>query len=255
MQRYITLFLVLLMALTLSACSQTNEPQGEDKFYDAEAVLIAKVIDINEKSILLANMAEDAGHADIYRISVDGIDIITDNGKQDIKDLNRGMLVDIAFDGMVLDSFPMGLSNIEGIYIKDQREDFSGLYKAVIADLFKVDPGLNDNINILAFDLTGVNMAEAEKTAFIHLMGEIYDLGTIAGTYEALCEQGYINKEQLYFEKGLLFTIEDEPMSGDRFSFNATKWRSGKGAYYFHDCTAIKSQDGWSYTIGAEMIS
>ena len=98
-------------------------------------------------------------------------------------------------------------------------------------------------------------MAEAEKTAFIHLMGEIYDLGTIAGTYEALCEQGYINKEQLYFEKGLLFTIEDEPMSGDRFSFNATKWRSGKGAYYFHDCTAIKSQDGWSYTIGAEMIS
>ena len=53
MQRYITL-LVLLMALTLSACSQTNEPQGEDKFYDAEAVLTAKVIDINEKSILLA---------------------------------------------------------------------------------------------------------------------------------------------------------------------------------------------------------
>ena len=40
-------------------------------------------------------MAEDAGHADIYRISVDGIDIITDNGKQDIKDLNRGMLVDM----------------------------------------------------------------------------------------------------------------------------------------------------------------
>ncbi|MGI6225555.1 MAG: hypothetical protein ACOYJ1_04790 [Peptococcales bacterium] len=257
MQRNIKIFLALLMVLTLAACSQTDGPQGKDKPYEAEAILTAKVIDIKEMSILLASMAEDAGSGDIYRISGDKIDIITDNGnKLDIKALKRGMLVDVAFDGMIQESFPMGLGGVKGIYIKSQREDIPGLYKKVIEDLYKVDPGLNDNINIMAFDLTGVvNMTEAEKTALIYLIAETYGLETIAGTYEELSEQGYINKEQFYFEKGLLFTIEDELISGDSFSFNAEKWRSGTGAYIFYDCKAVKSQDGWSYTIGAEMIS
>ena len=76
-----------------------------------------------------------------------------------------------------------------------------------------------------------------------------------AGTYEELCEQGYINKEKMYFEKGLLFTITDTKMTNGSFTFNADKWRGGDGAYYFHECTEKKTQDGWNYTIGAEMIS
>ncbi len=258
MKRNLINFLVFLMVLTLVACSQTEaEPPGKDNPDDAEAILTAKVIDINGPSILLANMAEDAGTADIYRISGDRIDVITDDGnKLDIKALEKGMLVDVLYDGTVQERFPMGLGGITGIYIKSQGDDIPGLYKAVIDDLYKTDPGLNGNIEMLAFNFTkSSNMTEAEKTALIYLIGEAYNIQTVAATYEELSEQGYINKEQMYFEKGLLFTIEDQPMSGETFTFNATKWRSGLGAYFFTDCTAVKSKDGWSYTIGAEMIS
>ena len=258
MKRNVMNFLVLLMVVTFVACSPTEGKPPEDGYLDgAEAILNAKIVDINGSSILLANMAGDAGPADIYRINGEKIDVITDDGENlDIEVLKTGMVIDVAFDGMVQESFPMGLGGITGISIKDQGDDIPGLYKAVIDDLYKTDPGLNGNIDMLAFDFTeSSNMTEAEKTALIYLIGETYNIQTIAGTYEELSEQGYINKEQMYFEKGLLFTIEDQPMSGDTFTFNATKWRSGLGAYFFTDCTAIKSKDGWSYKIGGEMIS
>ena len=38
--------------------------------------------------------------------------------------------------------------------------------------------------------------------------------------------------------------------------FDAQKWRSGLGAYYYGQCTAQKNKDGtWSYTVGQEAIS
>lgn len=259
MKKNTMIFLSLLIVLSLTACSQTEvAPNLKDMFYDSEAILTAKVIDISGKSILLANMAEDAGSADIYMLHGDKLDFITDDKGKNLgfSALERGMLVDIAFDGMIQESYPMGLGSVTGIFIKSQSNDIGGFYKAVVDDLYAVDPGLNDDINVLAFDLTGVsNMTETEKTALIYLLGNTYGMQAIAGTYEELCEQGYINRDKLYFEKGLLFTIEDTTISGDSFIFNAQKWRSGLGAYFFHKCTARKSKDGWGYTIGAEMIS
>jgi len=259
MKKISLLLLVLLLGLGLNACSQTEvAPPMNDLFNESEAILNAKVMDINGTSLLLANMAEDAGPADIYQLDGERVALITDaDGKKlDISALERGMLVDIAFDGMLQESFPMGISNAKGILIKGQSDDLGGFYRTVIDDLFKVDPGLNDGIEILAFELTGVvNMTETEKTALIYMLGNTYKMTAIAGTYEELCAQGYIDKEKLYFEKGLLFTIEDTMMSNGSFTFNAKKWRSGLGAYYFHKCTAKKTKDGWNYTIGAEMIS
>lgn len=258
MKRIGTILLILLMVLSLTACSQTGVfPNGTDSPNNSEVILLAKIMDINGTSVLLANMAEDAGPADIYQLNGGKIDITSeDGGNLDISALKRGMLVEITFNGMIQESFPMGLGGIKGIYIKSQSDDIAGLYRSVIEDLYAADPGLNSSINVLAFDLTKVsNITEAEKTALIYLIGNAYGMETIAGTYEELSEQGYINKEKLYFEKGLLFSIEDTAISGGKFTFNSEKWRSGLGAYFFHDCTAKKSKDGWNYTIGAEMIS
>ncbi|MEL7623541.1 MAG: hypothetical protein AAGU12_08140 [Clostridiales bacterium] len=263
MKRAILIFLATLTILTLVACSQSiscppgPETQGKDDPNVSEAILTAKVIDINGSSILLANMAEDAGPADIYRIGGDGIEVIAEDGTQlGIEALEQGMLVDVAFDGRVQESFPMGLGGIKGVHIKGRGDDITGLYRRVIDDLYKVDPGLNSNISILAFDFTKVsNLTEAEKAALLHLLRETYSEEIMAATYAELSEQGYIDKDKLYFEKGLLFNIEDTTMSGDEFTFNAGKWRSGLGAYFFHECTAIKSEGAWTYTIGAEMIS
>jgi hypothetical protein len=259
MKKISILLLVLLMGLSLNACFQTQVgPSMNDLFNKSEAILSAKVMDINGTSLLLANMAEDAGPADIYQLNGEKVAFITDadGNKLDVSALERGMLVEIAYDGMLQESFPMGISNATGILIKGQSDDLGGFYRTVIDDLFKVDPGLNDHVEILAFNLTGVvNMTATEKTALIYILGNTYKMTAFAGTYEELCEQGYINKEKMYFEKGLLFTIEDTMMSDGSFTFDADKWRGGDGAYYFHECTAKKTQDGWNYTIGAEMIS
>ena len=39
-------------------------------------------------------------------------------------------------------------------------------------------------------------------------------------------------------------------------AFDAQKWRSGLGAYFFGDCVGRRGEDGaWTYTVGAELIA
>jgi hypothetical protein len=40
-------------------------------------------------------------------------------------------------------------------------------------------------------------------------------------------------------------------------AFDAEKWRSGTGAYYFSNCTAVQNNDGqWGdYQVGSQAIS
>jgi len=257
MKRLSLMLLILIISLSMAACSQKSDESGFGGNNDFGATLNAKIMDIDGETILLANMAKGAGHADIYLVNVGGVEIKSADGKDsDISALKRGMIIDVIFDGTIMESFPMKLGNIKRVSIKNQGEDIAGLYKKVIDDLYEVDPGLNDNVSILAFDFTNItNLTEAEKTALIYIIGNDYKMEAFAATYEDLYEQGYIDKDKLYFEKGLLFSIEDTAISGDSFKFNAKKWRSGTGAYFFNDCTATKTADGWSYTIGAEMIS
>ena len=81
--------------------------------------------------------------------------------------------------------------------------------------------------------------------------------------FEELRERGYIKKDELYWEDGLLFSIADNMKAEEQYNglrvikFDAQKWRSGTGAYYFGDCTASWPQNGtWSdYNIGSQAIS
>ncbi|WZL74220.1 hypothetical protein QBE52_05635 [Clostridiaceae bacterium 35-E11] len=261
MKRYSMVLLVFVMGLALAACSQwTMDLNGRNANRTEESksrILTAKVMDIDGTSILLADMTENADQGGIYSVNVDKTDIIRADGSTlDSSVLRRGMLVDVAYDGSIQESFPMELGGITDIYIKEQGDDIVGLYKTVVDDLYAVDSGLNSGAEILAFDLTGVsNLSQTEKIAFIYLLGNTYKKQTMKGTFEELCEQGYIDKDKLYFKKGLLFTIKDTELSGGRFTFDARKWRSGLGAYFYIDCTAKKTSAGWNYTIGSEAIS
>ena len=100
----------------------------------------------------------------------------------------------------------------------------------------------------------------------------------VEGSVDELLEQGWITASPLlasgseeepsepehYFyewENGCHFSITEQPMEGTYsltpVTFDAMKWRSSLGAYFFSDCTAVQSALGdWSgYRIGAEMIS
>lgn len=271
MKRCSMLLLAILMAVTFTACSQGTPGLNGDNVNKSEdvkkavldnteesvSVLAAKVMDVDGSSVLLANMAEDAGVGDIYLINTSSADVADKDGNpRDTDSLKPGMLVDVAYDGTIQESYPMGLGGVSRIILKEQGDDIAGLYRTVVDDLYEVDPGLNDNAEIFAFDLTSVsNITEAEKAALIYMIGNDYRVQSMAATFDELSEQGYIDKDKKYFEKGLLFIIEDNAVSGDSFTFDAQKWRSGLGAYFFVDYTASKTSQGWSYTIGSEMIS
>ena len=152
----------------------------------------------------------------------------------------------------------------------DIRIDVCELYLKVLEDLWNVDPGLNDGISQIGFDLSALShLTELEKETVMHEFASKHNLSYIAGTWEEICEQGYIDKDNLYWEDGLFFSIKTNEdvewnlpatKDGDSVpeltSFDAQKWRSGLGAYFFSQCTAQKNADGkWSYTVGQEAIS
>lgn len=162
-----------------------------------------------------------------------------------------------------------GVDGPESIIV-NIRKDVCELYLSVLEDLWNVDPGLNDGISQIGIDLSELShLTELEKETVMHEFASKHNLPCIAGTWEELCEQGYIDKDNLYWEDGLFFSIktnEDTEWNlpalkeGDSVTeltaFDAQKWRSGLGAYFFGQCTAQKSADGkWSYTVGQEAIS
>ena len=137
-----------------------------------------------------------------------------------------------------------------------QGEALVAFYQDMLDDLWNRDKGLNSDIDVLAFDLSQVtNLSEDEKDDLVEAVSKSYGAEGIRGTFDELSEQGYIDKENLRFETGILITIEITDVTGDSFTFDAKKWRSGTGAYFFDDCKAVKTEDGWSYTIGSEAIS
>ena len=150
------------------------------------------------------------------------------------------------------------------------REDVCELYLQVLEDLWNVDTGLNSGITQIGIDLSELShLTEEEKDTVMNGFASKHDLPYIAGTWEELCEKGYIDKDDLYWEDGLFFSIktnedaewnlpniDDGDPALELTAFDAQKWRSGLGAYYFIECTAQSNTDGkWSYTVGQEAIA
>lgn len=155
-----------------------------------------------------------------------------------------------------MESYPGQLSGVEFIKIVEQRDDMVGFYQTVINDLWQTDEGLNSDVDYIALDLSQItNLSDVEKQALVYLTSGQYGLTGLSATYDELVEQGYIDGENLYFEDGILFTFDIESTSDSSMSFDVTKWRSGLGAYFFMDCKAKKTKDGWTYEVGSEAIS
>lgn len=181
--------------------------------------------------------------------------------QQEYIDGIRHMLFDAApNDGYVLPNSTDGGVDGSGSITIDIRTDVCELYLEVLEDLWNVDPGLNDGISQIGIDLSELSHLTAlEKETVMHEFASKHNLPFIAGTWEELCEQGYIDKDNLYWEDGLFFSIktnEDGDSDPEHTAFDAQKWRSGLGAYFFGQCTAQINADGkWSYTVGQEAIA
>jgi len=131
------------------------------------------------------------------------------------------------------------------------------LYLQVLADLWEVDSGLNGGITCLGLDLSGVtDLTKADREYIAWEFGAAYEMEVLPGGYEDLREGGYLEPyaegtELFWWEDGVLFVI-----TGSAEDFDAHKWRSPLGAYFFSDCSGEQNGEGrWSYEIGSEMIS
>ncbi len=186
--------------------------------------------------------------------------------------LTPGALVDVTWNGDTLETYPCQFGGEPSITVReDGFDDRCRLYLDVLEDLWTVDEGLNSSgMEYVGVDLSQTSLSESERSAVAWLFGEKHGADPLEETYEELQEHGYITGEPLegsdakfwQWEDGCLFSIEEQEDALVTFgfssvTFDAQKWRSGLGAYYFDDCTATRGQDGsWGdYTVGSEAIS
>lgn len=179
--------------------------------------------------------------------------------------------MEVAYNGNVLETFPAQLGGITAITVlSDGFDDRCALYRNVLEDLWTVDEGLNSHgMTYVGMDLSGTSLSASERSALAWAFASEHGAELVEGTWDQLAEQGYIDREHLQWEDGCLFSITEkaapfsmpgqaagEPGPG-AVCFDAQKWRSGTGAYYFCDCTSVQDADGrWGgYTVGSEAIS
>lgn len=235
------------------AAGETPAPVEQEA---PEALYTGKIVQVEGNNVLLAGDAAQAA-GDLVRVTLQGAAVTDGNGNDaDVDLLRAGMVVEVGYNGMVMETYPSQIAAAETLRVLSEDEDLVGFYLQVLDDLYQTDEGLNGGISLLAFDLDAAqNLSAGEKAALCHLAGERYGLETMQAGFDELCEAGYIDREALYFETGLLITLEDMPISKGTFTFDIQKWRGGLGAYFFTDCTAEKKDGVWTYRIGAEAIS
>lgn len=211
-----------------------------------------------------------------------GISVYLDGQPADPSVLEDGMAVEISFNGTVLESFPAQLGEVYELHAYSigtpqspggSYYDLCGLYLQVLDDLWEKDRGLNSDVTLAGLDLSEApgELLDSEKSALAWRFGELHGVEVVEGTFETLAEEGYFTEvsdhpeRPLYqWEDGCLFTIgANHDHDGEVYFglpvlfFNAQKWRSPLGAYFFEDCSAVWPEKGtWSgYKIGSEAIS
>jgi len=250
------------MVLTLAGCAQSpNKPGtgygGTETPIETNVIYTGKIARIVDNSLLISGAKDKADTVELFTLPLKGLKLMDAKSKTlDPSDIKAGMLVEIEYDGAILESYPMQFGYAKSLKVIKSEGDLIGMFSSVIDDLYAVDPGLNSDIDKIALDLTELTViTNADKAALANIVGNIYQKETFQATLETLQEQGYIPKNELYFPDGILIKLSDTGMNMNAFSFTASKWRSGLGAYFYTDCDATFKTGTWSYTLGGDAIS
>lgn len=244
-----------------------------------EAALTLRIVDGAETGELIL---AGEGASEVYTLSVGDIPVWLDGGAAEAADLADGMVVDVGYNGLVLETWPAQLGEVSSLSawsLGTERNpaggyyDLCGLYLRVLEDLWEVDPGLSEGVTELGVDLSEApgELTEGEKAAVAYAFGAKRGIMPILATWDELAEQGYLTAEELgkgktlySWENGCHFSItahteghEGETHSLSTLFFDAEKHRGPLGAYFFYDCFAVWPEQGtWTdYTVKDEMIS
>lgn len=259
-----------------SMVSDTMGGSGEKAVSAGETF---RIIQEQPENLLLAKT--DGNSADVYTLSLRDVELTLDGNAFDrnepgaYQDLPgktlTGALVEVAYD-LVLETYPGQLAEVTAVNLRsDGLDDRCALYLRVLNDLWAVDEGLNSDITMLSVDLSQTGLSDSEQAAVAWAFGGEHGISQVLSlNYEQLAAEGYLTGADPdsdgipCWEDGCLFTITeqetgDNELNGARntVTFDAQKWRSALGAYFFTDCTASRDAQGhWGdYTVGAAAIS
>ena len=182
-----------------------------------------------------------------------------------------GQLVDVGYDTL-LETYPAQFSGGVTAVPRPGADGFAdrcALFLRVLNDLWVEDTGLNGGVEQVGVDLSATSLSESERSAVAWVFAAQHGAELAEGTWQELADGGYIAARPLegsdacyyQWENGCFYSITEQEMEGTYsltpVTFDAEKWRSGTGAYYYCGCTAIQSAQGqWSdYTVGAHAIS
>ena len=282
------LFVAILCLCLLTGCGRTDSTGNTCRAEDEPTAGTEKAEPIGENFriiqekpdwLLLAKAEGDS--AEVYTLSLRDVELTLDGEAFDrnepgaYQDLPgktlTGALVEVAYD-LVLETYPGQLAEVTAVNIRsDGFDDRCALYLRVLNDLWAVDEGLNSDITMLSVDLSQTGLSDSEQAAVAWVFGGMHDISEVLSlSYEELAAEDYLTGAEQgadslpYWENGCLFSITeretgDNELNGARntVTFDAQKWRSALGAYFFADCTAEQALDGhWGdYTVGSEAIS
>lgn len=294
MKRSLSLLLALaLLCALLAGCAGRSyrppAPVDAEGKTDESAVVRCRVVAVGEgNTLLLADVDSERG--DIYTLDAGELSLEHDQAELgellDDGQLAVGALVEVAFGGDILESYPALFGGVERITVlPDEFDDRCALYLRVLGDLWGKDEGLNGDVKYISVDLAATSLTPAERSAVAWTFAQSHSAEPMELSYEQLCTEGYISGltgENTFpqWEKGILFTITetDDPVvfslpdsaeGGETpsmaqynvkntVSFDASKWRTALGAYGFSECVAAQDNSGvWGdYRInGPEWIS
>ena len=261
MKKWCLFLSVYLCLCVLAACGAAGSgapvpggtPSGEaqaggETAQPASVTVTCRVVAAEDGQLLLAGQGDDTNIYTLFR-------------EED--DLHPGEVVKVCYSGGLLETWPVQFGGVASAEVcPGGFDDLCVLYLRVLEDLWTVDPGLNgEDLTYIGVDLSDTSLSDSEQAAVAWTFAARHGGEPVSGTWEELADQGYIDKEHLQWEDGCLFTITEKPVVGSYdlrpIAFDAQKWRSGLGAYYFADCTSVQAQNGlWQgYNIGAEAIS
>ena len=298
MKRSLSLLLALALLCALlagcagkAACPPASDGGNQEPSPKTEgAVARCRVVAVGEgNTLLLADVDSergdiytlDAGSVSLYREPTERGELLADS------QLAAGALVEVAFGGDILESYPALFGGVERITVlPDEFDDRCALYLRVLNDLWGKDEGLNGSgVEYISVDLAATSLTPAERSAVAWTFAQAHSAEPLELNYEQLCTEGYISGltgENTFpqWEKGILFTITetDDPVTfnlpslseggelpsmtqyniKNTVSFDASKWRTALGAYGFSECVAAQDNSGvWGdYRInGPEWIS
>ena len=260
MKRLLSLLCALLL-LTLCACTGSVSCYAEEEPGPGQVKTRYKIMDVKEYEGSYSVLAVDweAERSDLTFIGVKNAVIRGwDGAELTPADLRPGMILDVIWNGMVQETWPCHIG-ADKVTVTQQGDDLVGLYRQAANHLWAEDAGLNGGAELLGFDFsTLTNLTDSERSALEYLVSCDVGLGLqyVTGTWEELCDQGYIDRENLMWENGVFLSITLTEERDGALRFDAEKWRSGLGAIFFTDCTAKRGSEGaWEYEVGGFAIS